>query len=153
MISEHSKYYLLAYFWMPDSPDAIGAVKNCAQNVDSYFGGSKTGKTRIEALALPEHLTVSDPPRILDFSKKSPTSTCRNFVATYPFAKFLVPIMASSFWNVRKSQFSLPTKSYTPSPGTQREATFTKKSRSGHPADVHHPTQCSKGSINYRAVI
>ena len=82
---------------MPDSPDAIGAVKNCAQNVDSYFGGSKTGKTRIESLALPEHLTVSDPPRILDFSKKLPTSTSRTFVATYPFTKFLAPIVVISF--------------------------------------------------------
>ena len=61
-----------------------------------------------------------------DPTKKSPTTTGRIFVATYPFAKFLVPIMASSFWNVWFSQFPHPTMSYTPSPGTQREATFTK---------------------------
>ena len=62
----------------------------------TFFGGLRTGRTRIGALALPEHLAVSDPPRILDFPKKSPSSTDDNFVATYPFAKFLVPIMDSS---------------------------------------------------------
>ena len=39
---------------------------------------------------LDSHLNLSDS------IKKSPTSTGRIFVATYQFAKFLVPIVASS---------------------------------------------------------
>ena len=77
---------------------------------------------------------------ILDFDKKSPTSTGRISAATDPFANFLVPIVSSSIWKAQKWYLCCPGIRSTPSPEGKREAKFRKKSRLDHQADVHHPT-------------